>query len=147
MRASSFLTAAAFAAALVGLAGCGPSGPASYRLSGKVTINGQPVPLGKVIIDPDTSAGNSGASGFADIVNGEYDTARSGGKGAPGGAVRVRITGFRKENADPTSGFGPPMFREYVTTLDVPNQATTKDFDVPAANAKGLPKSAPPLDP
>jgi hypothetical protein len=147
MRVYSFLTAAALAAALVGLTGCGSSGPPAYRLSGKVTVNGQPVPLGKVIIDPDVSAGNSGPSGFADIVNGEYDTARSGGKGVPGGPVRVRITGFRKENADPTSGFGPPMFQEYATTLDVPNQNTTKDFDVPAAAAKGLPRNAPPLDP
>jgi hypothetical protein len=127
-------------------AGCGPSGPATYRRSGSVTFDGKPVPLGKIYFDPDVAAGGSGPSGFADIVAGRYDTS-TGGKGVGGGPMIVRVTGFSKENPDPSSGFGKPLFAEHQVKADMPGSASEYDVAVPASAAKGLPKHTVPLDP
>jgi len=133
------------AAALVWAAGCG--GNNGYRVSGKVTFAGQPVPMGKIYFDPDTAAGASGQSGFAEIKDGVYDTSAAGGRGVTGGATVVRIQGHKKDPADAISGYGPPLFAEYTTKADLTQAAATKDFDVPAAAAKGMPKEPAPLDP
>ena len=139
-------TALLVAAALsLFVAGCGPSGPPSYRRSGAVTFNGKPVPLGKVYFEPDVAAGGSGASGFADIVDGRYDTGR-GGQGSPNGPMIVRVTGYSDENKDAISGYGRPLFAEYQTKADMPAAASEFDVEVPASAAKGLPKNPPPLD-
>ena len=45
-------------AALLLAAGCGEAGPARYHVSGKVTFNGQPVPAGQIVFEPDPTAGN-----------------------------------------------------------------------------------------
>jgi hypothetical protein len=127
-------------------AGCGPSGPAVYRRSGTVTFNGQPVPLGKIYFDPDVTAGGSGPSGFADIVDGKYDTSDEG-RGAVSGPVIVRVTGFSKDDPDPISGFGKPLFAEYQVKADLPSSKSEYNVDVPASAAKGLPKNTVPLDP
>jgi hypothetical protein len=139
------LTAGLLAAGLVWAVGC-ESGPKTYRLSGKVTFNGQPVPMGKIYFDPDPTAGNSGQSGFADIVDGAFDTSAANGRGVAGGPTIVRIVGNKKEPADPTSGYGPLLFAEYSVKAELPRETSTKDFDVPASAAKGLPKNPAPLD-
>ena len=138
------LRAGLLAAGLVLAAGCGEQG---YRVSGKVTFDGQPVPMGKIYFDPDTAAGGSGASGFADIVDGKFDTSAANGRGMSGGPTMVRIQGHKKEPADATSGYGPPLFAEYTVKATLPSATSTKDFDVPASAAKGLPKDTAPLDP
>ena len=140
------LTAGLLAVGLVWAAGCG-GGSKGYRLSGAVTFNGQPVPMGKIYFDPDTAAGGSGPSGFADIVDGKFDTSAANGRGVSGGPTVVRIQGHKKEPADVTSGYGPPLFAEYTVKADLPGETSTKDFDVPASAAKGLPKTTAPLDP
>jgi len=142
MRTYQWFSAALLATALVGAAGCGSR--SDHHLSGKVTFGGQPVPVGRIFFDADASKQNTGASGFANIEEGEYDTAK-GGKGVAGGPTVVRIQGFHKEGAD-ASGFGPPLFQEYSTQVDLPQEYSTKDFEVPASAARGVPKIAVPLD-
>ena len=142
MRAWQLLPTTLLAATLAGVAGCG--GDSAYNVSGKVTFDGKPVPLGRIYFDPDAGQQNVGASGYTDIIDGEYDTSRVG-KGVNGGPMVVRILGFKKEGAD-DSGFGPPLFQEYTFKVDLPRGNSTRDFDVPAEAAKGLPKTTVPLD-
>lgn len=136
------LLSAGFLAVLA--AGCGPSSGV-YRRSGSVTFDGKPVPLGKVYFDPDVAAGGSGPSGFADVVDGRYDT--RGGHGVGGGPVIVRVAGYSRDDPDPVSGFGKPLFVEHHVRADMPASESEYDIAVPASAAKGLPKRTAPLDP
>ena len=80
MSCLSLARAGVLFALLGGLAsGCGGSG---HRISGKVTLDGKPVPAGKIYFIPDTAKGNSGPTRYADIVDGAYDTGATGGKAA-----------------------------------------------------------------
>jgi hypothetical protein len=119
--------------------GCG--GDKTYRVSGKVTFKGQPLPAGRIYFMPDTKAGNKGASCFADIKNGAYDTASSGGRGSSGGAMTVRIEGWDPSQPQKSEKGGESspkaLFTPYQTNADLPKEDATKDFDVPAAAAKG----------
>ncbi len=126
------------AAALVLLAvGCG--GGSGYRVSGKVTFKGQPVPMGKIYFSPDTSKGNTGPTGYADIKDGAYDTGTPGGRGFGGGPVVIAIEGFDpnqlgRADKDDKSGevLIKSLFPRYETTADLPKAVNTKDIDVPA---------------
>ena len=119
--------------------GCGED--KGYRVSGKVSFMGKPVPAGKIYFMPDGSKANSGATGFADIKDGLYDTALPGGHGSPGGAVIIAIvgndpTGTLDKNASPdvTTKL---LFARYETPAELPKAVSTKDIDVPADAAKG----------
>lgn len=121
--------------------GCGDKGT---HVSGKVTFNGQPVPQGKVYILPDSAAGNSGASGFADIKNGTYDTAAEGGHPATPGASVLKVDGY---DPNPPPNAGPEvtttrLFTGYEKKVEIGSGTTVQDIDVPAEAAK-LPKSLP----
>ena len=129
------------------LAGCGSGdpGPQRYDVSGKVSFAGKPVKYGQILFVPDTAKGNEGPAGSAAIVDGAYNTS-TGGKGAVGGAVIVRLTG---QDFDPVeasaneSGNRTVLFRDYEVELEIPKQAVTKDFDVPADAAKPKPVKKP----
>ncbi|MFO1002071.1 MAG: hypothetical protein U0936_17185 [Planctomycetaceae bacterium] len=121
--------------------GCG--GESGHRISGKVTFAGAPVSSGMIYFTPDGAKGNSGQSGFAKIVNGEFDTAKEGGKPTIGGPSIVRIDGF-----DPAGTVQPakgdtsgevllkPLFPTYEIASDLPKGEGTQDFAVPAEAAK-----------
>jgi hypothetical protein len=69
--------------------GCssGPAPPARGKLSGKVTLDGKPVPSGRIsfiALDP------SGANAAASITNGEYSLAE--GEGPAKGKYRVQFS-------------------------------------------------------
>jgi hypothetical protein len=131
---------------VVPLAGCGGDG--ANRVSGTVKFKGAAVPKGKIYFIPDATKGNTGATGYADITDGAFDTAATGGRGAVKGAVIVAIEGFDpSQTAKPIKGDTSGettfvvLFPRYETNLDVTG-ATTKDFEVPAEAAKG-PKAPP----
>lgn len=109
-----------------------------YDISGKVTFKGQPVPVGKIYFSPDTSKGNDGPQGFADIKDGRYDTRSQSSKGSPTGAVTVRIEGF---DGHPVGdfAFGRPLF-VYETTLELSKATTEQNFDVPESAGKDMPR-------
>ena len=111
-------------------AGCGGSG--SSTVSGKVTHKGKAVPKGFITFIPDTSKGNSGPGGGAEIIDGEYSTAD--GKGISGGPYIVQIVGFDgvpyTESGEEIPE-GKSLFNKYETTVDFPKDSTVKDFVVP----------------
>jgi hypothetical protein len=114
--------------------GC-TGGPKRYRVSGKVTFAGKPVPAGTIYFTPDGARNNRGPAGYAQIKDGQYDTSASGGQGATAGPVVVKIEGSDGTNQ---------LFRTQELPADLPQENTSKDFDVPAEAGQGLPKSAGP---
>lgn len=115
------------------LIGISNDGPTRYTLSGKVIYNGQPVPSGLVVFEPDASKGNKGPQGFSEIKNGVYRTDKFG-RGAVGGPLIVRISGYRynKIYVAEDEGTTKALFSDYITRIDLPEEATTFDFEVPA---------------
>lgn len=112
--------------------GCGGGGgdKRASNVVGTVTYKGAPVPRGSIQFRPVTV--NGGPAGFADIVDGMYDTSQSG-KGVDGGKYDVLIIGY-DGNANPAAELpmGEPLFSEYKVTVDIAEgQKVTQDFDVP----------------
>jgi hypothetical protein len=120
------------------LAGCGgPEGPVRYHLTGAVTHNGKPVPVGFVTFIPDTKKGNKGPGGGTDIKDGTFDTAS--GKGMVGGPHLIQVVGFDGVAAIINgSKFeeGKPLFPQYEFEADLPAEAGTFDIEVPVVAAK-----------
>jgi len=133
--------------------GCGGDST-TYRVKGKVTFKGVPVPAGKIYFMPDSSKGNMGPTGFADIVNGEYDTGAKDSRNPPSGPVIIALEGF-----DPNSPPDKPkkgeevseeakfkvLFPRYEISAELPKSNSTKDIEVPAEASKGMapPKPGP----
>ena len=129
------------------LSGCGGSG---NRVSGKVTFNGQPVKAGKIYFIPDAAKANKGPTGFANIIDGQYDTSAAGGSGAGKGPMVVAIEGTDKDKEGKTAKGDTsgevtvtPLFPRYEITADLPDSSSTKDFEVPADAAKAPKKAGP----
>jgi hypothetical protein len=122
---------AALPALFLVAAGCG-DGSGSHTISGKVTHKGKAVPKGFITFIPDTSKGNSGPGGGAEIINGEYTTPDD--KGIHGGAYIVQIVGFDgvpySESGEEIPE-GKSLFAKYQLAVDLPKESTTKDFTVP----------------
>lgn len=117
---------------LAASAGCGGTdGPARYPVSGSVSFDGQPVPVGEVFLEPDGSQGNTGPASLAVIENGRYETAPN--QGVVGGPYLVRISGYDGVSI-PDSSAGMPLFPPYETEVEFPAERTTQDFDIPAAS-------------
>ena len=121
----------AVAAAILVVAGCGPTGPARYQLEGRVTFEGRPVPSGLIRFEPDATRGNAGPVGYAAIIDGRYTTATQGSKGALKGSLVAIMTGGPAK--DPNVEFPKMWFEDYRTTIDLDpaRGVTTCDFDVP----------------
>ncbi|AMV20067.1 hypothetical protein [Planctomyces sp. SH-PL14] len=129
---------------LVTAVGCGGATSERTNVKGKVTIGGKPVVYGTIDFSPDSSKGHKGPAGTAEIVDGAYDTAASGGGIFPGPHIVV-VTGF---DARPSSNTNEtvastvkPLFTGYrVATdissgtydLDVSGDAAGKDFSQPS---------------
>jgi hypothetical protein len=113
-----------FALGSIALAGCTQE-ERLYRVSGVVTYNSKPIPKGLIFFDPKTD----GPQGFANIVDGNYDTAAQG-KGVRGGAYAVRVNGYDGKQAN-EAPFGQALFPEYTGTKDLPREDSTYDLDVP----------------
>lgn len=122
--------------------GCGPAGPVRYDVSGTVTFDGQPVPIGTITFVP--AGGNTGPGGSAGIEAGRFDTA-STGKGPTGGPHVAIITGFDGKTVGGIEQVqeGSPLFIDYREDVDLPKEATVRDFDVPGS-ARLKPTAPPP---
>jgi len=116
------------------LASCSKNPTGRVDIWGAVTYKGQPVPAGVIIINPDLSKGNDGPQGMAEIKDGRYDT-RSLDKGAPSGAAILMIDGFDGvPQGDQT--LGKALFVGYKLSLDIPNEPTEKNIEVPETAGK-----------
>jgi hypothetical protein len=116
------------------LSGCAAKGPTLHAVAGTVTFNGRPVPFGKIYFNPDPRTNPDSPQGFADITDGQYDTAQAG-RGTPGGAFTARIEGFDGKST-PAFPYGQLLFDDYQVKVDLPAENTRKDFDVPASAAR-----------
>ncbi|HUP78282.1 MAG TPA: hypothetical protein VM260_06920 [Pirellula sp.] len=108
-------------------AGCGPPKDEVFRVHGKVTFKGKPVPKGNVFFDPDGTKGTSGRQGFAGITDGVYDTSLPDGDGIKKGNYTIRVQAFDGKPL-PDLPFGNGLTTEFVTT-----QSFAKDdneFDI-----------------
>ena len=110
--------------------GCGTSEPNTFHVSGQVTFNGQPVPAGTILFQPDSSKGTKGQAGLAIIRDGQFDTAAPGGRGTTGGDHRVQITGLDGKPVE-MGPQGVPMFPVHIEAVQLPQADSTHDFDIP----------------
>ena len=123
---SSWRLLAAAGMLLLVAAGCGRTeGPQRYSLRGAVTFKGEPVPLGQIAFEPDSSQGNRGPGGYADIIDGTYATHM----GAISGPHRVRISGQSGPVIDETQDV--TLFTDYLTSVVIDPKSTELDFDIP----------------
>ena len=113
--------------------GCGNDQILRYHVSGTVTFNGQPVPGGLVLLNPDVAAGNRGIQGIAEIHDGAFDTAARG-KGITGGKYELKIRGFTADAAPRV------LFSEYTVKIDLPQEDSHQSIEIPPEAA--LPASA-----
>lgn len=117
------MTGSAVTCLLLVAIGCsGAAGPARYRVSGRVTCGGEPVPYGEVLFSPDGTKGNSGPQGVAAIKDGRYDTAGSRAPGIGGGPMIVRVTALRT----PSDG----LIAEQELELQFPAADSERDLEV-----------------
>lgn len=126
-------------AALLGLgllvlasSGCQQRDEGRYRFSGTVTYHGAPVPIGSIMLEPDSSKGNSGPAGSAAITDGKFDSSAHG-SGFVGGPHVVTIQGFNGENPDPDfAPHGAPIGggRSFIQRLDLPTEDVELNFEM-----------------
>ena len=132
-RSAAWVLGLAFAI----VCGCG-SGEVLYDIAGSVTFDGQPIPEGSIVFEPDASQGNMGPAGRAKIVDGRFDTRDEPGRGTIGGPHLVTIMGMDgKMGGDPERPGAEvrlpnPLFRPYQVTVELPKENGTMDFEVPA---------------
>ncbi|QDU88029.1 hypothetical protein Pla175_13990 [Pirellulimonas nuda] len=111
-------------------AGCGDGGPPKYKVSGVVTLAGQPAPGGEVVFQPDKAKENTGPRSVARIFEGRYETAP--GQGVVGGAYYVTVMVTDGRTISEITPIGKPLIRRpYELEIDLPQADTQKDFDVP----------------
>jgi len=123
------------------LAGCGGEGPTTYQLSGKVTYNGQPVPVGTVMLSPNVSRGNSGPGAATGIKDGSFVT--ESGKGHVGGEYLIQVTGFDGVPVQGGEGGMDPMGKElfppYDMAVELPKANHEIEIAVPAGGGAAGP--------
>ncbi|MHC2066801.1 hypothetical protein ACYFX5_04980 [Bremerella sp. T1] len=140
MRVASNVSRYALAVLLlsiVALTGCYSSnnGPDRFQLSGKVTFDGKPIPLGNMLFTPDRAKGNTGPGAMAEIKDGEYRT--PDGSGTIGGPMKVEIVGWDGvpyTMHGETIESGRELFKSYKAEVDVPKQDAELDFDIPKSS-------------
>jgi hypothetical protein len=128
-RRSKHYAVAVFLAVAIG--GCSDNS-GRVHLSGKVTWNGEPVPAGMIIINPDVSQGNIGPQGMAEIRNGTYDTSTGKGRSVTPGAITVSVHGFDGLNPTEEQPNGNRMFMPFELSTTTPESSGPLDIEVPA---------------
>ncbi len=113
------------------ICGCAEKGPKRYRIHGTVTYKGEPVPIGTIMYEPDSSKDNSGPAGSAAIKDGKFDSDLDG-KGFSGGPQRITIQGFDGKNPDPEfSPYGNTLGDDlYVKSFDLPHEDVELDIEM-----------------
>jgi len=115
---------------LSAFAGCNQDGggPKRYRVTGNVSLDGQPVSQGTIYFTP--ASGNTGPQGFGPINSGTYDTQDANGSGTVGGPHRVKI-------------IGPNFEYEGKADVDLPKADGVQNFELKGNEVKKIAPSAP----
>ena len=134
----SLLTTTMLLVAAVALLGAGCDKGTGSRVFGRVAFDGKPVPGGKIYFTPDAARGNSGPSGFADITDGRYDTAATGGRNVQPGPTIMAVDGVEPlDDSEKTPDVSQrPLFQTYTESLEVPPTRLQYDITVPASASK-----------
>ena len=104
--------------------GCGSSGPATSTVSGKVTLDDQPLPDGQIAFVTEDGLG----AGVGDIKNGQYRCQVKGGK------FKVKITANKKMPLPPgKKGLHGETEMEMNYIPEAFNEKTTLTADVSGA--------------
>ncbi|HWL10122.1 MAG TPA: hypothetical protein VNQ76_17080 [Planctomicrobium sp.] len=120
---------------LSSIMGCGNSDSLKkFELSGQVTLDGAPVPVGEISFTPDFSEGNSGPGSIAKIVHGKYQT--QSGKGLVGGPYLVQITAYDGVAVMESWDGSSLLKSQYEEKVIFPDKPDTRDFDIPASYKK-----------
>lgn len=109
--------------------GCGSDGPPRYRVEGTVDYGGAAVKAGRVIFEPDTTAGNSGPAAYADIRDGRYTTIA--GLGNVGGPHRLRVICLTGQPEGSELAEGRMLCPEFRDTVDLPHEHTEYNIEIP----------------
>lgn len=107
----------------------------TYPISGTVTYQGQPVPVGSITLVPDSSQGNRGAAVSMEIVDGKFDSANAS-RGHVGGPHVATIVGLDGNGDGDLFPKGYMLFQDYQVSLDLPKESSTNDIVVPADQKK-----------
>jgi hypothetical protein len=117
-------------------AGCGPKPEKLVPISGKITIQGEPLPYGTITLVPDVAAGNkTKLQPFGKVkADGSYSVETDGKPGAPVGPYLVGISSIKPST--PEDGYKPPVWAASQEYLD-PNKSGLKltVVESPAAGA------------
>ncbi|MEZ6055139.1 MAG: hypothetical protein R3C01_00405 [Planctomycetaceae bacterium] len=117
--------------------GCGESETPRYNFSGTVTFEGKPLPYGRIQFVPDAEQNNEGGSGFAEVIDGKFDTGNVGSRGVIGGPHKIRIRGYAsvpvEGNDDEVATSDLPVNENYFMGFEMP-----ESYDFPTESyAKG----------
>ncbi len=125
------LTLAWLALLIVGSAlGCGQQGDGTNRVFGRVTFQGNPVPVGVIQFTPDSSTGEDGMAGFAEIRDGQFDT-QVNGRGVKSGPVTVTIDAYSMKDVNPDiKPHGDALVMGYKQSVDIGGDATELNFEI-----------------
>lgn len=99
-------------------------GPERAQVQGTAVFAGQPIQVGEIRFEPDTSQGGSGPQSYLVIEDGKFDS-RTTGKGPTPGPQKVRIDGYTNASRD------VQLFRSYETTIEIPPGASEYEFEIP----------------
>lgn len=115
---------------LAAMQGCGTqsTGPERFQLTGKVTLNGEPIPAGTIELIPDTSKGNQGPWSLVTVRDGAYSTDKT--NGIVGGPYKARIEIFDGKPKDDSEQLGSPLGPAHAVDVDLPRQNGTHDFAI-----------------
>lgn len=118
---------------LVGGLSCS-NGPRRHAVSGTVTLDGKPVPVGEIVFEPDSSKGTNAPGSVAQIKDGHYET--HPGLGVVQGSYIVRITPFDGIPNKASMSGNVLLPAPHVERVDFPEGASTRDFAIPPPRKK-----------
>ena len=114
--------------------GCGESGPKMYELTGAVTYDGTPLPVGHIRFVPQQGVRTKDTVTQSLIKNGQYEVM------VTGGPHRVLIRDMAGEYDLPEVQDARSLFvKEYRTEIDLPvadtvEDSAKQDFEIPASH-------------
>ena len=117
--------------ALILPCGCSKSdGVEKFHIQGTVTHQGNAVPVGSIVFQPDPSQGNSGPYGVAQIKDGKFST-KLKGEATIGGPHLVIIEAFDGKDVNPDyAPYGGSIGSTYQERFDLPKQDSTLDIEL-----------------
>jgi hypothetical protein len=101
------------------------------HVSGTVSVRGQPIPKGIVMIHPDKQQGNTGLYGTARISNGKFDTRGERGRGVRPGAVIFAIAGYGEQGSADDFSDSNALFPTYQLKEEITPERTIFDINIP----------------